>query len=296
VRGHQTSCISTQPDFLSFSARAGLDELSSWLKNDRYGPAAMFLLIFITTFRASFCIPLSLPLANACDRPAPLPLYSTLIILSGYTFGTLHGAVISYLAALSGAVVVFLLSRHLFKDSITRWLTSIKSIKRVVRAIERRPQLLFLIRLAPYPYNVMNCLLAASPTLTFRTYFLCTALSLVKVAVHTSVGASVRSFAQYHAHASAPADEQQNPLGMYWTVAGVALCIGIVLYLAVVARRAVDEELGDDDAELPTHTPEERVSFLAASPDDDAEDDGALAPMTERARTPVFTADPSRLV
>jgi uncharacterized membrane protein YdjX (TVP38/TMEM64 family) len=71
------------------------------------------------------------------------------------------GFLVSYAAALSGALAVFLLSRHVFRDLIARWFAQWVYLKRVVRAIERRPKLLFLIRLAPYPYNVMNCLLAA---------------------------------------------------------------------------------------------------------------------------------------
>ena len=107
-----------------------------------------------------------------------MPLYSTLIILSGYTFGAWTGAVLSYLASLLGAAIVFVISRAFFRQQISRWLSCTVTIKRVVRVVEKRPQLLFLIRLAPYPYNVMNCLLAASPSLTFRTYIMCTALSL----------------------------------------------------------------------------------------------------------------------
>lgn len=57
--------------------------------------------------------------------------------------------------------MVFLISRFVFKDSISRWFAQFVYLKRVVRAIERRPKLLFLIRVAPYPYNVMNCLLAS---------------------------------------------------------------------------------------------------------------------------------------
>jgi hypothetical protein len=34
---------------------------------------------------------------------------------------------------------------------------------------------------------VMNCLLAASSTLTLKTYTVCTALSLFKVIIHTSL-------------------------------------------------------------------------------------------------------------
>src|SRR5258707_11183981 len=138
--------------------------------------------------------------------PAPLPLYSTLIVLSGYTFGAWAGAVLSYCAALTGAFVVFMFSRYLFRGLITRWLSSATSVKRVVRAIEKRPQLLFLIRLAPYPYNVMNCLLGASPTLTLRTYLVCTALSLFKVIIHTTLGSSIHSFARYHVQSEPPQD------------------------------------------------------------------------------------------
>jgi hypothetical protein len=87
----------------------------------------------------------------------------------------------------------------------------------VVRAIEKRPKLLFMVRLAPYPYNVMNALLAASPTLTFKTYTLCTALSLCKVIIHTTIGASIHSFAGYHLHktpdSSNPPIDGQDPAG-----------------------------------------------------------------------------------
>ncbi|KAI0303152.1 hypothetical protein BC826DRAFT_333537 [Russula brevipes] len=240
----------------------GLDDLSSWLKADKnFGYGVLFFLIFITTF-------------------PPLPLYSTLIVLSGYTFGAWAGAVLSYWAALTGAFVVFVLSRYLFRGLIMRWLSNATSVKRVVRAIEQRPQLLFLIRLAPYPYNVMNCLLGASPTLTLRTYLVCTALSLFKVIIHTTLGSSIHSFARYHAQSKPSHDtasdggpgpsqsdgdagtEEENPIAFYAKIAGVVLALGVTVYISVVARKAINDELGDDD-DLPTHTDEEAVSFLS---------------------------------
>ncbi|EPQ59565.1 hypothetical protein GLOTRDRAFT_55687 [Gloeophyllum trabeum ATCC 11539] len=233
----------------------GLDELSHWLREDEYfGYAVLFFLIFLTTF-------------------PPVPLYSTFIILSGYTFGPWTGAVISYTAALTGALSVFLLSRAFLRGAITRWLAQTCTIRRVVRAIEKRPQLLFLIRLAPYPYNVMNCLLAAAPTLTLRTYAVCTALSLFKVVIHTSIGSSIHSFASYHLHeqeGAGRAEEGTSALGRVSTIAGVALCVAILVYLSYVARRAVDEELDDEDDGLPSANREERVAFLSAE-DEDAE-------------------------
>ncbi|PBL02219.1 hypothetical protein ARMGADRAFT_1005635 [Armillaria gallica] len=237
---------------------SALDELSRWLQADEhYGHAVLFLLIFLTT------IP-------------PIPLYSTLIILSGYTFGLWTGAVISYFAALAGALVVFTVSRSLLHDTITRWLDSACTMKRVVRAIEKRPKLLFLIRLAPYPYNVMNCLLAAAPTLSLRTYTICTALSLFKVIIHTSVGASIHSFKDYHVTPSSYADQgaekdtSSDTVAHMWTYLGIGLCVAILVYLSYVARKAVDEELEDDYPAIRQADSEERVAFLSPRGDVEA--------------------------
>ena len=220
---------------------------------------------------------------------APLPLYSTFITLSGYTYGAWVGAVISYFAALSGAVCVYTLCRSCFRETIASWLSKTTSIKRVVRAIEKRPKLLFMVRLAPYPYNVMNALLAASPTLTLKTYTLCTALSLFKVIIHTTIGASIHSFAGYHLHktpnSSDPPIDGQDPtnddgdgvptddddqgafLSRVSAIVGIVLCIAIIIYLSWVARKAVDEELEDD--EVLARNSEETELFL--DPTDDME-------------------------
>jgi hypothetical protein len=128
----------------------------------------------------------------------------------------------------------------------------------------------------------MNALLAASPTLTFKTYTLCTALSLFKVIIHTTIGASLHSFAGYHLHktpdsSDSPIDGQDPnrdggdgvPVGdddegallsRVSAVVGIVLCIAIFVYLSWVARKAVDEELEDD--EIPAHNPEETELFL----------------------------------
>ncbi|KAH9077432.1 hypothetical protein EDB83DRAFT_2349995 [Lactarius deliciosus] len=268
----------------------GLDDLSSWLKADEtFGYGVLFFLIFMTTF-------------------PPLPLYSTLIVLSGYTFGAWAGAVLSYCAALTGAFVVFMLSRYLFRELITRWLSNATSVKRVLHI----------------HYNVMNCLLGASPTLTLRTYLLCTALSLFKVIIHTTLGSSIHSFARYHVQpqdaitdgepSPSPSDgdtapeEDENPVGLYVKVAGIVLAVGVFIYISVVARKAINEELsGDDGEDMPAHTDEEALSFLSPgglarhSAEEDEDEDGRLGrggdPMSEapfRAPVPPSSAAPRR--
>ncbi|PWN86756.1 hypothetical protein FA10DRAFT_223330, partial [Acaromyces ingoldii] len=212
-----------------------LDRLASHLqKLGMAGRLILGALIFLTTF-------------------PPLPLYSTLIVLSGFTFGLFQGFVISYTAALAGAIVVYVLSRSVLRGWMFSLLDQSGGLKNVVRAIEKRPQLLFLIRLAPYPYNLMNTLLASAPTLTLRTYTLCTALALPKLLVHCALGTSIKNFAAAsfgagntqissganEAAASETAELIKHAAGFL----GVGLCVGIFIYLFIVARRAVDEEL-----------------------------------------------------
>ncbi|KAG7097141.1 hypothetical protein E1B28_004519 [Marasmius oreades] len=264
-----------------------LDELSGWLRKEKeYGYALLFLLIFITTF-------------------PPMPLYSTLIILSGYTFGPWIGATISYLAALTGALTVFIVSRTLLRRQISDWLDNACSMKRVVCAIEKRPKLLFLIRLAPYPYNVMNCLLAAAPSLTLRTFTVCTAMSLFKVIIHTSLGASIHSFKDYHVsngsgvNSTTPARPGSNSgtfeqdatgagdVARIWTIGGVVLCVSILVYLSYVARKAINEELEGQDP----CTDEETVAFLSPVGESDLE--LGLSSSTERmTETPFRSQQP----
>ena len=191
------------------------------------------------------------------------------MMLSGYTFGTWQGFIISYSASLTGAVVVFALSRHFFSTSLVKALAHSPVLARAVRAISKNPKLLFLVRLAPYPYNVMNVLLAACPSLTIRRYVSCTGLSLLKTVIHTSIGAGVHSFTGYYG--VLPTDgthpehnDSHSDLARWSTVIGVVLCIILLIYLGYIARRAVNDELEGEEcgetgsAVLPIHHPRGR--------------------------------------
>jgi hypothetical protein len=82
-------------------------------------------------------------------------------------------------------------------------------------------------------------------------------------------GASIHSFRDYHvenpgrpgdATEFVPEDEEEdsaNTVARMWTIIGVTLCVAIFVYLSYVARKAVDEELDDENAE-----DEETLAFL----------------------------------
>lgn len=148
---------------------------------------------------------------------------------------------------------VFLVSRMPFcLPHIHSFLAASPSCAKAIRAIERNPRLLFAVRVAPYPYNVMNVLLAGAKGMSITTYTSVTALSLFKTAIHTSIGASLHNFASHD-------DNDDDTLGKTWTIAGLVMCVGIFFYIAYVVRKRVDGEIDDSDA---TGSEEERMAFL----------------------------------
>lgn len=184
-------------------------------------------------------------------------------MLAGYTFGPGTAFFISYFASLLGALVVFLIFRHFVPSRVAQGLLP-PSLKRVVRAIEQRPSIFLLIRVAPYPYNVLNAVLGSCSTMGISQYMCTTAISLLKVIVHTSLGSEIRSFKDLHSPSKTSSGSDANGTveedhegeitwGQIWTGVGIVLCVGLFIYLSIVARRAVDEECEHEGYEaLPT--------------------------------------------
>lgn len=146
--------------------------------------------------------------------------------------------------------------------------------------------------------------------MTLRTYISCTAISLFKVIIHTSLGASIHSFADHHVKPRPDGSsgevefvepEDESALAHYSTIGGIVLCVGILIYLSYVARKAVDEELEDDEV-LPTHTDEEAIAFLSplaernGSWDDVNEALGARPGASLMAEVPLRPGTPTILV
>lgn len=85
--------------------------------------------------------------------------------------------------------------------------------------------------------------------------------SYSQVIIHTSLGASIHSFKGYHTHETPEqgSESHAGDIARWWTIIGIAACFGILIYLGMVARKAVEEELQDDESE------EERIAFLASA-------------------------------
>ena len=136
--------------------------------------------------------------------------------------------------------------------------------------IPAKPHLLLLIRIAPYPYNLLNVILASSPGLSLKTYMGCTAISLLKVILHTWFGSGIHDISELHRHNSSGPNRpdlhhhhhhsnqsietmefngNRENIKVYWTWGGLILCVVLFFYLHHVAKKAIERAQADVERE-----------------------------------------------
>jgi cbb3-type cytochrome oxidase subunit 3 len=130
-----------------------------------------------------------------------------------------------------------------------------------------------LIRLSPYPFNLLNVLFAATD-IKLSHFAAGTALSLSKIALHVYIGANLTSFAKHVLGEDEDMTEDQLRVEKIRYIAIVFFSIvafGVMAYLYRVAKAAVAEtnNLDEEQMSFLNHHDEE-VGFL----DDDDESDG----------------------
>ncbi|RKP10686.1 snare associated Golgi protein-domain-containing protein, partial [Thamnocephalis sphaerospora] len=162
-----------------------------------------------------------------------VPGYGTLVTFSGFVYGIPLGFTVAFSGALAGSCLSFLLCRRFARGYAQRLAASSQYLTAVLRAVERRGwKLLLLVRLAPYPYNLMNALLSMT-SLSLRVFAGTTALSLLKLITHVAIGANLVSLV----------DAAQHPSVGKIALAAVGGLVGagITVYLYIIAKRAVFE-------------------------------------------------------
>ncbi|KAF9896588.1 hypothetical protein BX616_007162, partial [Lobosporangium transversale] len=163
-----------------------------------------------------------------------------------YVYGFVFGFVIAFSGALAGGIVCFYFCRRWFKPQVRKLMAKNKSLKSVVRTVENKGfRLLVLIRLAPYPFNVMNALLSATH-IPLHTYTLATAISLVKLTLHVYIGSTLSSLTEGDDDEKNPDGTPKDPssghgkkLKVIIMIFGIILGIGVGAYVWLVAKREI---------------------------------------------------------
>lgn len=141
-------------------------------------------------------------------------------------------------------------------------------------------KLFLLIRLSPYPFNLLNVLFAATD-IKLSHFAVGTALSLLKIALHVYIGANLTSFAKHVLGEDEDMSEDELRIENIKYVAMMFFSIiafVVMAYLYRVAKAAVAEanNLDEEQMSFLNHHDEE-VGFLD---DDDSEDENNNAKST----------------
>lgn len=230
-----------------------LEALATFIKSlGAAGPPLIMLGLFLTAF-------------------PPLVGYSSLVTMSGYVYGFAFGLFIAYTSALLGSITCFYLCRRWFKTQVRALMAKKQGMKSVVKAVEKRGfKLMLLIRLAPYPFNVINALLSATH-IPLSTFTIATAISLSKLALHVYIGSTLSSLAVLPPPPTeddgdptlpAPVDSNSHGRTLKIVVMVISMTLGIVIgaYVWIVAKREIEMSEG-----LRTERRRKRKEFLRLS-------------------------------
>ncbi|KAI9295623.1 snare associated Golgi protein, partial [Neoconidiobolus thromboides FSU 785] len=123
----------------------------------------------------------------------PIPGYGTVSVLCGFVYDFPIGFIPPLIGGIIGASSCFVVSRKYGQTYIRKLLAHYTYIEAAMKAIEiKGTKLLFLVRVAPYPWTIMNFVLGATK-IPYTKFILATTLSLPKLLFHVYLGASAKS-------------------------------------------------------------------------------------------------------
>lgn len=139
------------------------------------------------------------------------------------------------------------------RNAPSKYVRLFRALSKYLAAHERETyRLLILLRLAPYPFNVMNALLAQIPTITLQEYVVSTAIGLLKVILHTITGSMLVELEDVIKHP----EQQQNGLSATERIDLVILFLSVSFGLVsgVYLYRILQHALAEvDDEEVSVH-------------------------------------------
>ena len=204
----------------------GFDVLTAWLADNVV--AGSIVLTLVLTLCAMCLVPASaLTLASGAAFARAL----------GLGYGVLVGSLVVFIGFSIGALLAFLVARHLLKELAQRQLHRWRITSAIDKAMEHEGlKVMVLLRLSPLiPYNVLNYIIAAT-SVTLRDYTVALGAMLPGVIAYVYLGGAVADAAA----SASGADEQPESARVVQTilvVVGAVASLAAVVMISVFARR-----------------------------------------------------------
>lgn len=144
-----------------------------------------------------------------------------------------------------------------------------------------------MIRLSPYPFNLLNFLFSATNISIFH-FALGTGITLLKIAFHVYVGANLTSFVKHLLGEDddlTPEQVRVEKVKFFISILFGVVAFGVLFYIYRVAKQAVAEANQSDPLDN-----EEQMAFLNHQDQDDDPDEIELEPQ-HTTREPANSVD-----
>lgn len=166
---------------------------------------------------------------------------------AGFVFGVVEGTICVVLGTTIGAVLAFLIARHLFGEKATRYVLAHSKLRTVSEELAPRGwKLVMLTRLVPFfPFKLSNYFFGLTP-FSLRGFTLGTFVGIIPFSLHNVYLGSIA------ADLATLGTRQADRTSLEWALyaAGFMATIVLVIYLNRLARQALarytqEEQQGD---------------------------------------------------
>ena len=167
---------------------------------------------------------------------------SVLTLAGGAVFGLLPGFVTVLLGATLGAALAFLVSRHLARRRVEKWIESRPSFSAIDRAVEKEGwKIVFLTRLSPvFPFNFQNYAYG----LTRVSLWQYTLASLVGMIPGCFMYVYLGTLGKSSLEAAAGAEGVQG-LQLALQIVGLIATVLVTIVITRTAKRALRERIAE---------------------------------------------------
>jgi len=174
-------------------------------------------------------------------------------MLAGFLYGPIFGALLAIPSTALASFVVFSLSRSVLRSTVERLSRRVARLRALDRVLERHgPRAVVLLRLSPLtPFGILNFAFGSS-RMRARDYAWASALGGIPGGfLYAQLGAWLPSLTELGGARSLP----EGPFGTALVVGGIALSLGVVIWLGHLAQRALSAETVPLEGEPPPPKP-----------------------------------------
>ncbi len=172
---------------------------------------------------------------------APTPL---LKVTAGALFPYWLAVIINFTASVVGGLLAFLLGRWLFRDSISKTISSDKKLQKIENAIgEESMRISVLVRLSPLiPDEWLNYLMSSGPVTT-RVFFISNLSSIIYSLAYAYFGHAIGRIAL---SSDGMGGFRDSPVGMILLIIGLIATIFATVIVTKVTMDSLKDSIGED--------------------------------------------------